>query len=178
MLEWIFNRVTDKAEAVETPIGAVPTPDAIDTAGLDLSRAQMDELLRVDTEGWRAEVPLIEQYYAQFGDRLPQALADQPRHSASDWAEAWARGARAHPGASPTTADLSIIPTHRARGAWAARRPVTYDSPPSAASTAMVASPCGRVNTMIRGMSEPTTQTSCWRMPNRAKARPWADRGM
>ena len=31
----------------------------------------------VDTEGWRAEVPLIKEYYAQFGDRLPQALYDQ-----------------------------------------------------------------------------------------------------
>ena len=77
MLEWIFNRVTDKAAAVETPIGSVPTPDAIDTTGLDVSREQMEELLRVDTEGWRAEVPLIQEYYAQFGDRLPQALADQ-----------------------------------------------------------------------------------------------------
>ena len=41
------------------------------------SREQMEELLRVDTEGWRAEVPLIQEYYAKFGDRLPQALADQ-----------------------------------------------------------------------------------------------------
>ena len=37
----------------------------------------MEELLRVDVEGWRAEVPLIREYYAQFGDRLPEALADQ-----------------------------------------------------------------------------------------------------
>ena len=37
----------------------------------------MTELLRVDTEGWRAEVPLIREYYAQFGDRLPPALSDQ-----------------------------------------------------------------------------------------------------
>jgi phosphoenolpyruvate carboxykinase (GTP) len=77
VLEWIFNRVTDKAPAVDTPIGAVPTPEAIDTTGLDVTPEQMAELLRVDTEGWRAEVPLIEEYYAQFGDRLPQALADQ-----------------------------------------------------------------------------------------------------
>ena len=53
------------------------TADAIDTTGLDVSREQMEELLRVDTEGWRAEVPLIKEYYAQFGDRLPQALAEQ-----------------------------------------------------------------------------------------------------
>jgi phosphoenolpyruvate carboxykinase (GTP) len=55
----------------------VPTPEAIDTTGLDVTPEQMAELLRVDTEGWRAEVPLIEEYYAQFGDRLPEALADQ-----------------------------------------------------------------------------------------------------
>ena len=48
-----------------------------DTTGLDVTPEQMAELLRVDTEGWRAEVPLIEEYYAQFGDRLPEALADQ-----------------------------------------------------------------------------------------------------
>jgi phosphoenolpyruvate carboxykinase (GTP) len=77
VLEWIFNRVLDKAPAVDTPIGALPTPDAIDTTGLDVSSDQMEELLRVDTEGWRAEVPLIKEYYAKFGDRLPQALADQ-----------------------------------------------------------------------------------------------------
>jgi len=37
----------------------------------------MEELLRVDTEGWRAEVPLIREYYAKFGDRLPGALSEQ-----------------------------------------------------------------------------------------------------
>jgi phosphoenolpyruvate carboxykinase (GTP) len=77
VLEWIFHRVTGKAPAVETPIGAVPTVDAIDTAGLAVSPEQMEELLRVDVEGWRAEVPLIREYYAKFGGRLPQALADE-----------------------------------------------------------------------------------------------------
>ena len=77
VLEWVFERVTGKAAAVETPIGAVPTVDAIDTDGLDVTPAQMAELLRVDIEGWRAEVPFIKEYYAQFGDRLPRALADQ-----------------------------------------------------------------------------------------------------
>ena len=77
VLEWIFHRITDKAPAIETPIGAVPTVDAIDTTGLDVTEGHMKELLRVDIEGWRAEVPLIREYYAQFGDRLPQGLADQ-----------------------------------------------------------------------------------------------------
>jgi phosphoenolpyruvate carboxykinase (GTP) len=77
VLEWIFQRVTDKAPAVDTAIGSVPTVDAIDTDGLAVSVDDMEELLRVDLDGWRAEVPLIREYYAKFGDRLPGALFDQ-----------------------------------------------------------------------------------------------------
>jgi phosphoenolpyruvate carboxykinase (GTP) len=77
VLEWIFNRVDDKSPAVDTPIGYVPTVDAIDTDGLDVTSAQMAELLQVDRDGWRAEVPLIREYYAKFGERLPEALAEQ-----------------------------------------------------------------------------------------------------
>ena len=64
-------------EALARGRGYIERLSAIDTTGLDVSREQMEELLRVDTEGWRAEVPLIQEYYAKFGDRLPQALADQ-----------------------------------------------------------------------------------------------------
>ena len=64
-----------RGEAVETPIGYVPAPGAIDLEGLDVSKEDMDELLRVDPEEWRAEVPLIREHFAQFGDRLPAPLA-------------------------------------------------------------------------------------------------------
>jgi len=77
VLEWVFNRVTDKAPAVDTPIGSVPTVEAIDIDGLEVSHDDMEELLRIDADGWRAEVPLIRGYYAKFGDRLPAALAGQ-----------------------------------------------------------------------------------------------------
>jgi phosphoenolpyruvate carboxykinase (GTP) len=77
VLEWIFNRVTGKADGVDTPIGVLPTLDAIDTSGVDVTPEHMTELLRVDTEGWKAEVPLIREYYARFGDRLPAALDRQ-----------------------------------------------------------------------------------------------------
>jgi phosphoenolpyruvate carboxykinase (GTP) len=77
VLEWIFDRVGGNANAVETPIGAVPTVEAIDLDGLDVSRGDMEELLRVDAEGWRDEVPLIREYYAKFGDRLPDELSAQ-----------------------------------------------------------------------------------------------------
>ncbi len=71
VLEWVFERCAGRGEGVETPIGYLPTADAIDTEGLEVSRADMDELLRVDRDEWRAEVPVIAEYFEQFGDRLP-----------------------------------------------------------------------------------------------------------
>jgi phosphoenolpyruvate carboxykinase (GTP) len=77
VLAWIFERVSGGGEATETPIGLVPAPGAIDTDGLEVSKEDMDELLAVDAEDWRAEVPLIREHYAKFGARLPDALRDQ-----------------------------------------------------------------------------------------------------
>ena len=75
VLEWVFERVSGRGEAVETPIGLVPAPGAIDISGTSVTREDMDELLLVDLDGWRAEVPLIREHFAQFGDRLPKELA-------------------------------------------------------------------------------------------------------
>ncbi|HVE94518.1 MAG TPA: phosphoenolpyruvate carboxykinase (GTP) [Acidimicrobiales bacterium] len=77
VLAWIFDRVNGTGAAVESPIGLLPPPDAINTTGLDVSDADVTELLSVDVEQWRAEVPLIEQHFATFGDRLPTALRDE-----------------------------------------------------------------------------------------------------
>ena len=75
VLEWVFERVSGKGEAVETPIGFLPTTDAINTDGLDVSAEDMATLLAVDTDEWRAEVPSIREHFATFGDKLPAALA-------------------------------------------------------------------------------------------------------
>lgn len=77
VLKWIFERIQGTAKAVETPIGYVPAPGAIDTTGLDVSDADMTELLRVDTDDWLQEVESIREHYNQFGDRLPKALWDE-----------------------------------------------------------------------------------------------------
>ena len=77
VLEWVFNRVTGKANAIDTPIGSVPGIGDIDVEGLDISDADMAELLRVDTAEWKAEIPSIRELYALFGDRLPVALAKE-----------------------------------------------------------------------------------------------------
>ena len=77
VLKWIFERLEGKAEAVETPIGYVPTPDAIDITGLPNQAEKMPELLKVDRDEWRRECELIEEYQQLFGDRYPAALREQ-----------------------------------------------------------------------------------------------------
>ena len=77
VLAWIFGRITGQADAVETVIGNLPTADSLDTTGLDVDDAAMAELLRVDVDEWRAEIPSIEEHYAKLGERLPVVLKDE-----------------------------------------------------------------------------------------------------
>jgi phosphoenolpyruvate carboxykinase (GTP) len=76
VLAWIFERCAGAAEAVETPIGLMPADGAIDTEGLGIAAEEMAELLRVDIERWRAQLPQFREHYAKF-DRLPGELAEQ-----------------------------------------------------------------------------------------------------
>jgi len=77
VLKWVIERVNGEGDAVDTPIGRVPTADAIDRSGLDLSDEAMAAILRVDAEAWRAEVPQIEGHFEFIGERLPSQLRDE-----------------------------------------------------------------------------------------------------
>jgi phosphoenolpyruvate carboxykinase (GTP) len=80
VLKWIFERCEGTAKAIETPIGNLPAPGAIDTHGLaDVTPEDLVELTRVEVDGWLQEAPLIAQYYDQFGSRMPAALRDELR---------------------------------------------------------------------------------------------------
>ena len=74
VIKWIFERVSGKGKAVETPIGYLPTPDAIDISGSGISAENMEVLLNVDVQEWLQEVESIREHYRRFGDRLPEAL--------------------------------------------------------------------------------------------------------
>ena len=74
VLKWIFERVEGTGRAVETPIGLMPPLEALDTTSLDVERRDLEELLRVDVQGWKSELPTIEEHYAKFGNRLPKEL--------------------------------------------------------------------------------------------------------
>jgi phosphoenolpyruvate carboxykinase (GTP) len=77
VLAWIFDRCEGTAAAIDTPIGRVPAPGALPLDGLDLPVDALDQLLSVDVDAWRGEAPLIEEHFAVFGDRLPDALSDE-----------------------------------------------------------------------------------------------------
>ncbi len=75
VLKWIFERCAGKTDGLQTPIGTVPAAGELDLSGLDLDDEDVSELLAVDVPGWLAEIPLIREYYEQFGERLPAALS-------------------------------------------------------------------------------------------------------
>jgi phosphoenolpyruvate carboxykinase (GTP) len=77
VLKWVVERITGTGEAVETPIGRVPTVEAIDRSGLDLDDETMARILAVDAEAWRAEIPQIEAHFEFIGERLPTELRDE-----------------------------------------------------------------------------------------------------
>ena len=61
----------------DTPIGRVPTPDSLNTEGLDIPDDQLEEILAVDVEQWKAEIPPIREFFDEFGDRLPSEISAQ-----------------------------------------------------------------------------------------------------
>ena len=74
VLKWVFERTEGTVDAVDTPIGKLPTIDALDLNGLDISDDDVATLLAVDAEGWKSAIPQIREHYAAFGDKLPASL--------------------------------------------------------------------------------------------------------
>jgi phosphoenolpyruvate carboxykinase (GTP) len=77
VLLWMIERVKGQGKAQETAIGHVPTMDALNLDGLDVSRADMEKLLRVERDEWAAEVPEMRAFFERFGDHLPQEMNRQ-----------------------------------------------------------------------------------------------------
>ena len=78
VLKWICERVSGEGKAVKTEIGYMPTEDAIDVAGLDVSAEDMKELLKVKKDEWLQEVESIKAHYETYGiDNVPAELKKQ-----------------------------------------------------------------------------------------------------
>jgi phosphoenolpyruvate carboxykinase (GTP) len=74
VLKWIVERIEGTGEAVDSPIGQVPAPGALDLDGLDTSVDDIAAALRVDAAEWRAEIPQVIEWFERFGDKLPGVL--------------------------------------------------------------------------------------------------------
>ncbi len=77
VLKWIFERCDGSGKAMDTPLGRLPAPGALDMTDLDLPKENLDKLLAVDVDGWLAEVPLIREHFSQFGSHLPSGMKQE-----------------------------------------------------------------------------------------------------
>ncbi|ASO23104.1 phosphoenolpyruvate carboxykinase (GTP) [Actinoalloteichus hoggarensis] len=77
VLKWIVERLDGDATAAETAVGLVPGADALDLSGLDVRQADVEAALAVDAEEWRAELPLIEEWFDTIGPALPSTMRDE-----------------------------------------------------------------------------------------------------
>jgi phosphoenolpyruvate carboxykinase (GTP) len=76
VLKWIMERLSGEAEAVPTPVGSLPAPGALDTAGLGIDENDLNVLLSVDTDAWKREAEHIPEYFRTFDGHLPSPLWD------------------------------------------------------------------------------------------------------
>jgi phosphoenolpyruvate carboxykinase (GTP) len=77
VLKWMCERVDGKAKGMETPIGRMPAAGELDVTGLKITPAEVDEVLRVDVDAFKAELPDLDAYMAQFGNRVPARMLRQ-----------------------------------------------------------------------------------------------------
>lgn len=77
VLEWILKRCFDEVDAQATPIGYEPNPADINLEGTDVSLETLTGLLSVDKDLWMEDVANIEDFYKDFGDKLPTALKEE-----------------------------------------------------------------------------------------------------
>jgi phosphoenolpyruvate carboxykinase (GTP) len=77
VLAWIFGRCAGTAEGVETAVGIVPAPGELDVEGLDISAEDLEQVVAVDPEAFKAQLPQVREFLAKFGDDLPAEIGAQ-----------------------------------------------------------------------------------------------------
>lgn len=77
VLKWIFERTEGKGEAIASPIGNIPSEEALDLSGLNLSPDIIKQLLTVDREAWFKEIESLRDYFQIFGSRLPAGIEQE-----------------------------------------------------------------------------------------------------
>jgi len=80
VLKWMVDRIENKADATDTPIGFVPTPSSLNLDSLNISRDNLAELLSVNSNDWAQEADATAKFFEIFGDRLPQEIRAQQKN--------------------------------------------------------------------------------------------------
>jgi phosphoenolpyruvate carboxykinase (GTP) len=77
VIKWALERIAGTAAAVDTPIGRVPSPGALDVDGLDMSADELTTALAVNVDEWKNEIPMIEEWFDKIGGQLPSSMRDE-----------------------------------------------------------------------------------------------------
>jgi len=77
VIKWALERIEGTAAAVDNPIGRVPSPDALDLEGLDMTADDLVGAVTVNVEEWKKEIPLIEEWFEKIGAAVPTSLRDE-----------------------------------------------------------------------------------------------------
>ena len=77
VIEWVARRLENQVSAKPSAIGNLPIIEDLNLDGLDLSDTQLSEIFRIDNTAWSQEADLTEEYFARFGDHLPQEMTRQ-----------------------------------------------------------------------------------------------------
>ena len=74
VLKWIVDRVHNRAEAEETPLGLIPHLQDLETKNLNISKEKLGKLFEINPESWKQELQDIEKFLSQFGNRTPSEI--------------------------------------------------------------------------------------------------------
>lgn len=77
VIKWAIEQIEGANTSMESAIGLIPSPGAIDVNGLESSPEDMNEVLSVNIDEWQAEIPLIDEWFEKIGEKLPREMADQ-----------------------------------------------------------------------------------------------------
>ena len=77
VIKWAIEQIEGGDGSVETAIGLAPKPGSLDVKGLDVSAEDIQTALHVDSQEWKQEIPLIEEWFAKIGEKLPRQLTSQ-----------------------------------------------------------------------------------------------------
>ncbi len=74
VLDWIVRRAAGEVEAIEGVTGLYPKFEDFNLEGVDVDKADWDKMYAIDPDAWAAEMDDTEEYFKQFGDKLPAEI--------------------------------------------------------------------------------------------------------